>query len=129
MTTPSNDLCDVRNETLEERVVPQIEKEEDVPFPSGTELVAQSVSKPVKPMDQKLGQTDDLDKEITRFRFSTGRIVLFVAMAAMAVMVGVDILVSHFWETSSDLVESAFEAFKLITMTVLGYIFGSNSSK
>lgn len=129
MTTPSNDLCDVRNETLEERVVPQIEKEEDVPFPSGTELVAQSVSEHVKPMDQKLGQTDDLDKEITRFRFSTGRIVLFVAMAAMAVMVGVDILVSHFWETSSDLVESAFEAFKLITMTVLGYIFGSNSSK
>ncbi len=129
MTTHDNGLQDMCNEACDVRTVPEIECEEDVPFPVGMELPSHSASNPSRPLDQKLGETDDLDKEITRFRFFTGRTVLFIAMGAMAIMVLLDIFVSHSLEETSDLIENAFEAFKLITMTVLGYMFGSNSSK
>ncbi len=33
------------------------------------------------------------------------------------------------WRPDSELVKSGFEAFKLIVMTILGYIFGSNNTK
>lgn len=33
------------------------------------------------------------------------------------------------WKPDSELVKSGFEAFKLIVMTILGYIFGSNNTK
>lgn len=33
------------------------------------------------------------------------------------------------WKPDNELVKNGFEAFKLIVMTVLGYIFGSNDSK
>ena len=128
MTTPNN-LCDTREEVLSGRVVPQIEFEEDIPFPLGGDEQAPTKSMLQKPLDQKLGQTEDIENELRKNRFSTGKVVLFVAMAAMAVLVGIDLVALHFWQMSSDLVESAFEAFKLITMTVMGYIFGSTSSK
>ncbi len=32
------------------------------------------------------------------------------------------------WKPDNELVKSGFEAFKLIVMTILGYIFGSNNS-
>lgn len=122
MTTPNSEVLEeVKQE--QKRVIPEIKSEEDIPFSaeSGTD----EKPKPRKSADKKLGQTDDL----TKFRFETGRTVLYVAMAVMAVMVLLDLMEAHRLETTSDLIESAFEAFKLITMTVLGYIFGSNSSK
>lgn len=33
------------------------------------------------------------------------------------------------WAPDNELIKSGFEAFKLIVMTILGYIFGSNSAK
>lgn len=78
--------------------------------------------------DSDLSGTDDLAKEMARFRYKTGRTVLYVSMAAMGAAVAVDVLSSKFLNTKSDLVTSAFEAFKLITMTVLGYFFASNDS-
>lgn len=38
-------------------------------------------------------------------------------------------IVLSIWKPDNELVKSGFEAFKLIVMTILGYIFGSNNSK
>lgn len=122
MTIPNNEEI-VEVDQKPQRTIPEIKAEEDLPFP--TEQPQKLLSRIWKPADKKLGKTDDL----TKFRFETGRTVLYIAMFAMAVMVGLDLWSTHFLKSTSDLIESAFEAFKLITMTVLGYIFGSNSSK
>lgn len=37
-------------------------------------------------------------------------------------------IVLSIWQPDNELVKSGFEAFKLIVMTILGYIFGSNSA-
>lgn len=122
MTTPSSEILE-ESKQEKKREIPEIKSEEDLPF--STETVVEAIVKPRKAADKSLSKTDDL----TKFRFETGRTVLYVSMAVMAVMVLLDLLEAYRLETTSDLIKSAFEAFKLITMTVLGYIFGSNSSK
>lgn len=37
-------------------------------------------------------------------------------------------IVLSIWNQDNELIKSGFEAFKLIVMTILGYIFGSNSA-
>lgn len=101
--------------------VPEIEMEEDIPFPAKTENDSTTV-------DQRLDKTDDLNKRITMFRYKTGGKVLYISMAAMGITVVVDLIASSFGG-NNELVVNAFEAFKLITMTVLGYIFGSSNTQ
>ena len=60
-----------------------------------------------------------------RLKFETGLIVLFVAMAAMGALVILDTFCSARASAEGTLVSSAFEAFKLIAVSVLGYIFGA----
>lgn len=122
MTTPSSEILEESTQKMK-REIPEIKSEEDIPF--STETVTEAIPKPRKTADKSLSKTDDL----TKFRFETGRTVLYVSMVVMAAMVLLDLLEAYRLETTSDLIKSAFEAFKLITMTVLGYIFGSNSSK
>lgn len=119
MTTPDSDILEHHNPNKHGRTVPEIKGEEDLPFPVAAE--SSSVAAVRKPADERLNQTD----ELTKFRFETGRIVLYVAMGAMGFMVLLD-LFSGVEENA--MLENAFEAFKLITMTVLGYIFGSSGS-
>lgn len=38
-------------------------------------------------------------------------------------------IVLSIWNPDNELIKNGFEAFKLIVMTILGYIFGSNSAK
>lgn len=38
-------------------------------------------------------------------------------------------IVLSIWNPDNELIQSGFEAFKLIVMTILGYMFGSNSAK
>ena len=59
-----------------------------------------------------------------RLRLESGMAVLFTAMGGMMLLVLLDI----FFTLRSELVSNAFEAFKLVTVTVLGYIFGANQS-
>lgn len=126
MTTPERENSDVTSEQIFQREIPAIRSEEDIPIQKSANS---TTGKPGKQLiDRKLNETDDLEKEITRFRYSTGKTVLFIAMGAMLVMVAVDILANHYLNAASDLIESSFEAFKLITMTVLGYLFGSSGS-
>ena len=102
-----------------DKEIPQITSEEDAPF-SGQKQVSNGSGA----IDKRLGKTEDLEGEITKFRYTTGRTVLYMSMTAMVAFAITDLL-----GKPGDLITSTFEAFKLITMTVLGYIFGSNSSK
>lgn len=104
-----------------EKQIPIIEGEEDEPLAPLSQLSGN------RRKDTDLVETDDIGKEMARFRYKTGRTVLYVAMAAMGAFVLVDLFAAHN-DLESDLITSAFEAFKLITMTVLGYFFASNNS-
>lgn len=65
---------------------------------------------------------------LKRLKFETGLAVLFVAMAAMVAMVILDVILSVHINVEGTLISNAFEAFKLIAVTVLGYIFGATNA-
>ena len=113
-------MTKVGNSTKE---VPEVLAEEDIPFSRSPDSEANITS------GDKLDKADDLDKEITRFRFRTGKKVLYIAMGAMGIAVVLDLFAAYVLHIESEMVKNAFEAFKLITMTVLGYIFGSNTKQ
>ncbi|MCI9547571.1 MAG: hypothetical protein HFH60_12980 [Lachnospiraceae bacterium] len=116
------ELEDSVDTTQTEKVVPEIQGDEDEPlFPE--QIQSLSLKR-----DSDLDGTDDLAKEMARFRYKTGRTVLYISMSAMGTAVIID-LFSKYLNLESDLITNAFEAFKLITMTVLGYFFASNNSK
>ena len=62
---------------------------------------------------------------LRRLKFETGLIVLFAAMAAMAALAVMSMFISGQGDGETTLLTNAFEAFKLIAVTVLGYIFGA----
>ena len=105
-------------ENNEPKVVPVITSSsaEDAPFASADPFA--------KEMDKKLNTSENIDDEIKRAKHQTGRVVLYVAMGVMVLMV-----ILSLCSGEKSLVEGAFEAFKLIAMTVLGFIFASENSK
>lgn len=105
---------------LAEKELPTIEREEDRPFPG--EINADGTIPP----DNDLGKTEKLKNQITVFRLLVGKNVLYISFGAMGVAAIID-LISSAAGSGSELVASAFEAFKLIAMTVLGYVFGSKA--
>lgn len=122
MITPETDEYAAPATNGSKRNIPQIEHEEDIPFPTKD---CSEDSRLDRSVDRNLHETSDIDKEITRSRFRTGRRVLYIAMGAMAAMVIIDLISQHFG-AERNMIENAFEAFKLITVTILGYVFGSN---
>lgn len=119
MTLQNEPYSDTGNSDLQASSVevPKIRSEEDIPFDNSG---YRNTSK------DELSKTDSLDEEITKFKYLTGRQVLFISMAAMGIAVLISIILSVF-DIENALVENAFEVFKLIAMTVLGYIFGSKN--
>ena len=71
---------------------------------------------------------EDCSRSLRRLRLQNGMAVLFTAMGAMIAMVVLDAVLSRVGAEGT-LAASAFEAFKLIAVTVLGYIFGANQTK
>lgn len=116
-------MTNLESDIPEQEDLPIIQSDEDEPLllPNPAALESQK-------QQNDLVETDDIGKEITRFRYKTAKEVLYIAMGAMGLAVVLDLL-SIGLHLESGLITNAFEAFKLITMTVLGYIFGSNSSK
>ena len=51
---------------------------------------------------------------------------MYISMISMGISLAISIILS-FFKIENALVENAFEVFKLIAMTVLGYIFGSKN--
>ena len=96
--------------------LPVIEEEEDRPFPADGNVI-----------DSELDATEDVDNAFKQRKFLTGTAVLFVAMGLMCLFVVMDVVFSLNGNAERNLINSAFEAFKLIAMTVLGYLFGSSN--
>ena len=96
--------------------LPVIEEEEDRPFPTDGKVI-----------DSELDATEDIDNAFKQRKFLTGTAVLFVAMGLMCLFVVMDVVFSLNGNAERTLINSAFEAFKLIAMTVLGYLFGSSN--
>ena len=96
--------------------LPVIEEEEDRPFPADGNVI-----------DSELDATEDVDNAFKQRKFLTGTAVLFVAMGLMCLFVVMDVVFSLNGNAERTLINSAFEAFKLIAVTVLGYLFGSSN--
>lgn len=97
-----------------EKLPPEIAAEEDTPlFYSTPNIKAQL------PPKEK-----DAESWIEKQKFTLGSTTLGWCIFLMFVC----ILLS-FMNPDSELVQSGFEAFKMIVMTILGYIFGSNTTK
>lgn len=94
-----------------EREIPEILVEEDSPPPTHRNSASPSL-----PKEQGAGNQMDLK------RFSLGSATLGWCIVLMLACICLSIR----WP-ENELVRSGFEAFKLIVMTVLGYIFGSNN--
>lgn len=111
-----------RNDVGQEDIVlPDITKEEDIPFPT-----TYSNQPNTEVEKDNLAISDSLEDEITKFKYLTGRKVLFCSILAMIGMVLLSVGLSVF-QVENTLTENAFEVFKLIAMTVLGYIFGTKA--
>lgn len=91
-----------------EKSSPEIKGEE--------EIVPDRKNEPLK--DKKAGIPLDFQK------FSLGSTTLGWCIFLMFLCVVISL-----WKPENELVKSGFEAFKLIVMTILGYIFGSNTTK
>ena len=76
------------------------------------------------------GQTEQsFRRSLRRLRLQNGMAVLYVSMGAMVALVVLDVAFSLGGAAERALIGNAFEAFKLIAVTVLGYLFGANQSK
>lgn len=93
----------------EERPIPQVDSEEDQPFRDDHNQTDINLSR----------ETDAFD--IRKKRFSLGSSTLGWCICLMLLCVILSIFVPE-----NDLINKGFDAFKLIVMTILGYIFGSN---
>lgn len=99
------------------RVVPDIEAEEDVPF-----------DREPKERSAQGGRDGDLSREkritpefLDLKKLNIGSATLGWCLFLMVLCIGLSI-----WKPENELIQDGFEAFKLIALTVLGYIFGSN---
>lgn len=81
-------------------------------------------------MDEKDRQPEERPcKSLRRLRLQNGMAVLYVSMGSMAALVVLDAAFSLSGAADRALIGNAFEAFKLIAVTVLGYVFGANQAK
>lgn len=58
--------------------------------------------------------------ELKKFALGTSMLGWCIFLMLLCILISL-------WKPDNELVQSGFEAFKLIVMTILGYIFGSNS--
>lgn len=95
-----------------EKIVPEITEEQDIPFsPEDT---------PNYSKRKDIIITKDAPN-LEPQRFKLGACMLICCLVLMMVCVVISL-----WKPDNALVNNAFEAFKLIVMTILGYIFGTN---
>lgn len=81
-----------------------------------------------KPYDKNLQDKESISDKITWFKYQTWKWVLYIAMIAMVCCVFIE-LGANYLKIENSLVTSAFEAFKLIAMTSIGFILGTNVLK
>ncbi len=72
---------------------------------------------------------DSCRRSLRRQRMRSGMAVLYVSMGSMVTLVVLDVIFSMTGAAERALIGNAFEAFKLIAVTVLGYVFGANQAE
>lgn len=102
---------------------PKIVSEEDVPFDSNTTKDTGNEISVQKPKDTSLS-AEKPAKDMDSLKFTLGSSTLGWCIFLMMLYVIISL-----WKPNNELVKNGFEAFKLIVMTILGYIFGSNNTK
>ena len=78
------------------------------------------------PLSGEMTDTLDAVRERETYRakqFRLGSKLLYVCIALMAGCIGLSL-----WEPEGELLDKGFDAFRLIVMTVLGYLFGTNTT-
>lgn len=100
-----------------EKVPPKIISEEDMPLDEKNSELPSKI-------DTSLSAEINANSNMDRAKFSLGSNMLGWCIVLMFACVLLSL-----WKPNYELVNSAFEAFKLIVMTILGYIFGSNTTK
>lgn len=100
-----------------EKAPPDILEEEDTPLHSAESGEGEKE-------DRKLSKEKNALNLLDNQKFHLGSTTLGWCIVLMLAC----ICLSLRWP-DNELVQSGFEAFKLIVMTILGYIFGSNNSK
>lgn len=103
---------------------PEIDSEEDIPFESNTdEGNINDKDSAHKTKDTSLS-VEKLTKDLDFKKFNLGSATLGWCIFLMMLCIFISL-----WKPDNELVNNGFEAFKLIVMTILGYIFGSNNTK
>ena len=98
---------------------PEIIGEEDIPL-----IEMQNTNEANHESDKQLPKETDAEGWMERRKFNLGSATLGWFIGLMVVCILLSLL-----QPDNELVHSGFEAFKLIVMTILGYIFGSNTTK
>lgn len=115
--TQQSETC--QNETAP----PDIVSGEDIPFDSASENESPDGNSSHQTKDASLSMEKPA-KDLDLRKFSLGSATLGWCIFLMLLCIIISL-----WKPDNELVINGFEAFKLIVMTILGYIFGSNNSK
>lgn len=95
-----------------EKIVPEITEEQDVPF-NLEDMPDFSEKKDI------ITTKDAPNLDLMKFGLGSNMLGWCLFLMMICVLISL-------WKPDSTLVNNAFEAFKLIVMTILGYIFGTN---
>lgn len=98
-----------------EKALPEILVEEDTPlFKTADDGNADKTLSKETPTNQPM--------DVKKFLLGSSTLGWCIFLMLLCIILSL-------WFPDNELVKSGFEAFKLIVMTILGYIFGSNNSK
>lgn len=114
MILPSDEKYSVDNTV--EKAPPEVIAEEDVPFQKEATYSSNNA--------EDLSTEESIDTKLNWKKLSIGSSAFGWCIFLMLVCVILSMISSE-----NDLIRDAFEAFKLIALTVMGYIFGSNVKK
>ncbi len=107
----------------DEKVPPDIVSGEDVPLDTTSVKDLLEGDSALKAKDTSLSMEKSA-RDLDLRKFSLGSATLGWCIFLMMLCIIISL-----WKPDNELVMNGFEAFKLIVMTILGYIFGSNNSK
>jgi hypothetical protein len=115
-------MTELSDENEAEEIVLDTFLPEDIPFDSDTEKT-NSIGSMHKGVENLPKETPAKNWDESR-KFALGSSMLGWCLFLMLICILLSL-----WKPDNELVKSGFEAFKLIVMTILGYLFGSNNSK
>lgn len=109
-------LTEAEEVSAPERVAPVVDQEEDVP------LHSESASS--WPRTEDLSQIESVKDKMNWKKLNVGSTTLYACIGIMFICILLSLC-----HPENTFIETAFDAFKMIAVSVLGYIFGSNAKE